>query len=68
MRVILLPGNGGSTTQDNWFPYIKTHLTEAGINVLDPTCPDLELGFKSTWFPFLNERSTGQDPVALCAV
>ena len=28
IKVILIPGNGGSTPDEGWFPYVKTGLTE----------------------------------------
>jgi len=52
-RLIFIPGNGGGTTQDNWFPSVKKELEHAGIEVIDAQFPDPQLARQSFWLPFL---------------
>ena len=54
MKVILIPGNGGGTPQDNWFPWLENALSELGIEVLNKQFPDPELARKEYWLPFIN--------------
>lgn len=51
-RVVLLHGNGNSSGHDNWFPYIKTALTQAGIACEAPDLPDPQLARRKNWFPY----------------
>lgn len=43
LKAILLHGNGGSTVDDNWFPYAKLELEKLGLNVISKTFPDNKL-------------------------
>lgn len=52
-KVIFVPGNGGSTTQDNWFPSCKQAFETAGLEVIAATFPDPILASESFWLPFL---------------
>lgn len=42
-RVVFIPGNGGCTTADNWFPSVKDALEGYDIKVIAETFPDPEL-------------------------
>ena len=53
MKVVFIPGNGGGTTQDNWFPKLKTDLEKKGVEVIAADFPDSVLARKSYWIPFL---------------
>ncbi len=53
IRVVFVPGNGGSTTQDNWFPSVKSDLENQGFEVIAAEFPDPELARESFWLPFL---------------
>jgi hypothetical protein len=35
-KVILIPGNGGGSPKDNWFPSVKKELEAAGLEVIAP--------------------------------
>jgi predicted alpha/beta hydrolase family esterase len=54
-KIILAPGNGNSSPQDNWFPYIKRELESLGIPVLTESFPDPYLARSSYWIPFLKD-------------
>lgn len=53
MRVIFIPGNGGGSPRDNWFPYLKKELEKLQIEVIASEFPDNYLARESYWIPFL---------------
>lgn len=53
MRIIFIPGNGGGSPKDNWFPYLKTELEKLGVHVVASEFPDNDLARESYWIPFL---------------
>lgn len=55
-RAIFLPGNGGCSTQDNWFPELKRELIKDNIDVVDAVFPDPELAREDRWIPFLENE------------
>ena len=55
VRIIFVPGNGGSTTQDNWFPSVKKDLEKEGFEVVAAEFPDPDLARESYWIPFLTD-------------
>lgn len=54
-RVVLLHGNGNSSGNDNWFPYIKEGLAEIDIECLSPSLPDPNLARSKYWFPYFTD-------------
>ena len=54
-KIILLHGNGGSTVDDNWFPYVKKELEKLDIKVIAKTFPDRKLARQKYWLPFLKD-------------
>ena len=54
-KIVFIPGNGGSTTQDNWFPSVKMALEKHGLAVVDAEFPDPVLARESQWIPFLKD-------------
>lgn len=56
MKIILIHGNGGGTSQDNWIPYLKKELTALGIETQAPNFPDNDLARSSSWLPFLKQE------------
>jgi len=52
-KVVFIPGNGGCTTHDNWFPSVKTELEANGLKVIAAEFPDPVLARQSYWLPFL---------------
>jgi predicted alpha/beta hydrolase family esterase len=53
VKAIFIPGNGNSTTSDNWFPSVKLELETKGIEVIAASFPDPNLARESFWIPFL---------------
>jgi uncharacterized protein len=65
-KIIFVPGNGGCTTQDNWFPSIKEEFEKHGLDVISTNFPDPELARESYWIPFLREElKAGNDTVLI---
>ena len=52
-KVILIPGNGGGSPRDNWFPAVKKELEAAGLKVIAEEFPDNQLARAEYWIPFL---------------
>ena len=64
IKVIFLPGNGGSSVEDNWFPRVKQELEEHGINVVAEDFPDSYLARELFWLPFLkNELGADENSI-----
>lgn len=55
VKVVFIPGNGGATTYDNWFPAVKEELENHGIQVIAETFPDPDLARESYWIPFIHD-------------
>lgn len=63
-RIIFIPGNGGCTTHDNWFPAVQSELQAKGLQVIAADFPDPELARKDKWLPFLrDELKAGEDSI-----
>lgn len=56
IKIIFLHGNGSSTPQDNWIPYVKAALERAGITTVAKQFPDTQLALASSWLPFLKNE------------
>ncbi len=55
-KIVFAPGNGGSTTHDNWFPFVQKSLEQRGFEVVAATFPDPVLARESYWIPFLRDE------------
>ena len=53
VKIILMHGNGSSTPQDNWIPYVKAAFEKKGFLVSAPQFPDTPLCRAKYWLPFL---------------
>ena len=54
-KIIFIPGNGGSTPKDNWFPSVQKELEAHGLKVVAREFPDSHLARESFWIPFLKD-------------
>jgi len=64
IKIILLHGNGGSTVEDNWFPYAKSEFKNLGLKVISKTFPDNKLARQEYWLPFLkNELKADENTI-----
>ena len=53
IKVVFIPGNGGGSPKDSWFPYLKEHLEKLDVQVIAEEYPDNVLARESYWIPFL---------------
>lgn len=56
LKTIFIPGNGGGSPKDNWFPYLKTELEKLGVTVLASEFTDNKLAREKYWIPFLKNE------------
>lgn len=56
IKIIFIPGNGGGTPRDNWFPYLKKEFETLGLTVIDRDFPDNDLAREKHWLPFLKDE------------
>ncbi len=58
-------GNGSSSPQDNWWPYVKSKLEKKGFTVLAPQFPDAPLCREKYWLPFLKELGADESTILI---
>jgi predicted alpha/beta hydrolase family esterase len=56
LKAIFIPGNGGGSPKDHWFPYLKRELQQLGLEVIDREYPDNVLAREAYWLPFLQDE------------
>jgi predicted alpha/beta hydrolase family esterase len=64
-KVIFLPGNGGGTPRDNWFPYLKENLTKLRVEVIDKDFPDNDICRAKFWLPFIKELGADENTILI---
>jgi len=52
-KIVFIPGNGGGSPNDSWFPSVKKDLETKGLQVIAKEFPDNDLARMSSWIPFL---------------
>lgn len=62
-KVILIPGNGGGTVNDHWFPYVRNELRRMGVEVISENFPDPMLARAEYWLPHLNSLKADPDTI-----
>lgn len=65
LKAILIPGNGGGSPQDNWFPYVEQELTKLGITVTNVSFPDAVLAREIYWIPFLEKLGADEQTILI---
>ncbi len=63
IKVILIPGNGGSTPEEGWFPHVKEELEKIGIKTINVQFPDPILARQEYWLPFLKELGADENTI-----
>ena len=56
LKIILMPGNGGTTVEDLWYPSVKKALQAQGFEVVARTFPDNVLARAWYWLPFMRDE------------
>lgn len=63
-KVIFIPGNGGGSPNDNWFPSVKKELEAKGLTVIAEEFPDNDLARMDYWVPFiLNDLGADENSI-----
>lgn len=63
-KAILIPGNGGGSTHEEWFPYVTAALERRGCAVVSPgTWPDPVLARAEYWLPYLEQLGTDENTI-----
>lgn len=66
VKIIIIPGNGGATMDDHWFPYIISAFRKHGIVVTARNFPDSYLARRKYWIPFIeNELKADENSVLI---
>jgi hypothetical protein len=64
IKVILIPGNGGGSPNDNWFPSVQNELESQGVQVIADEFPDNDQARSNIWLPFLlNELGADENTI-----
>ncbi len=66
LKVIFIPGNGGGSTESEWFPWLRHELEALGIEVISPGMyPDAVLARAEYWLPFIESLGTDEHTILL---
>lgn len=65
IKVIIIPGNGGSKPTDNWYGWVAKELTGFGIKTINREFPDSILARAKFWLPFLEELGADQNAILI---
>lgn len=55
VKAIIIHGNGGGTGADVWYPYVRRHLEQAGVEAIAPDFPDSYTARSAYWIPYLRD-------------
>ena len=59
MKVMIIPGNGNTKIESNWYLSVKEGLKKPGIDVIAKNMPDPDLASKNYWLPFMEKHLAG---------
>ena len=62
-KAIFIPGNGGGSPQDNWFPYLEKELPKLGVAVTNVQFPDAVLAREEFWIPFIESLDADENTI-----
>lgn len=65
LKAILIPGNGGGSPNDHWFPYLERELPKLGVAVINKQFPDAVLARAEYWLPFIKELGATGDTIII---
>lgn len=64
-KVILIPGNGGCSPADSWYPQVERELIAAGLEVINTQFPDSVKARARFWLPFLDELGADANTILI---
>ncbi len=63
-KIIVIPGNGGSTPNSSWYHYLEQTLTSSShITVVNTKFPDALLARRKYWLPFIEALGTDEKTI-----
>ena len=62
-KIIFIPGNGGGSPKDSWFPYLKNNLEKIGCKVVAEEFPDRILAREKYWLPFIEKLAADENTI-----
>lgn len=65
IKVIFIHGNGGSTTDDNWFPSVRKELEALGLEVIAQNFPDPIEAKSSVWLPYISSLGADESTILI---
>lgn len=65
MKVIMIPGNGGATVDDHWFPWAKNEFEIRGFMVIAKNFPDPIFAREKYWLPFIKRLGADEQTVLI---
>lgn len=63
LKAIFIPGNGGGSPKDGWFPDVKKALEKINVEVIDEEFPDGDLAPESSWIPHLHKLGADENTI-----
>ncbi|MEO8637589.1 MAG: alpha/beta fold hydrolase [Candidatus Taylorbacteria bacterium] len=64
-QAIIIPGNGDSEPNENWYPYVKNELEKMGIATVNEKFPDAMLARSAYWLPFIKELGADENTILI---
>lgn len=63
IKIIFIHGNGRSTIDDNWFPWVKKELEVLGVKIIAENFPDPIEAKSKIWLPFISSLGADQHTI-----
>jgi predicted alpha/beta hydrolase family esterase len=65
VKVIMIPGNGGCSPADGWYPWVERELSALGLDVINRQFPDSVKARARFWLPFLEELGADANTILI---
>lgn len=65
IKAIIIPGNGGTSPENNWYPYVERELTKLNIEAVNKAFPDPMLARAEFWLPFIEQLGADEQTILI---
>lgn len=65
IKAIIIPGNGDTNPEDNWFPWLKTEFEKISIPTTNVKFPDPVLARTEFWLPFIEKLGANENTILI---